>query len=529
MANRNAQNVTTTVALSPDDSITQPDTNEEWQDGQETSGSSPFSLPDATNIFSSLPIIRPEDLGQHGSYSQLDQFYLQTTLSVPERVMAQLYLISDSAGAPKYLVDKLMSCLRTGIHNGFDIHDPLLPSTRETFMARLQASSSLPPPEAVRVQLESGSYCTVWRNCFPKLLQDHLLSECFSQISFLDLPNSSSPFRSEPSSPVNHSSFARSDWFYHTYSHYRTQLDTGKYMLHPLILYIDKTGVDGIMKNTVEPLVCTSALLNQEQRQDTKNWIVLGYLPNQDSVQSPDDLDEQHFPKRSSSLRNYHRCLASLLAPLRLMQREMPPMLFRRGDSVEPLRIICPVVSVLGDNLSQNALCARLDNKTASSVRMSRRCLTSNLMSDAIPHVCIKFPDRVQHKLTLAALGVFYCRSQKDSYRSHNLQEWVAASSTPPHPFSSHDMGVFRQLREKLADDILRKCLGSHCVLNAFNGIDLGFGGCVHSATVGDVMHSFESGIVKLVVEILLDPLPPTSVRRIDNMVENVFGSHGPN
>jgi hypothetical protein len=61
---------------------------------------------------------------------------------------------------------------------------------------------------------------------------------------------------------------------------YENQLHAGEYMLHPLTLYTDKTGADGIMKNTLEPLVCTSTLLTAKTRQDCNNWFVIGYLPN---------------------------------------------------------------------------------------------------------------------------------------------------------------------------------------------------------------------------------------------------------
>jgi hypothetical protein len=146
-------------------------------------------------------------------------------------------------------------------------------------------------------------------------------------------------------------------------------------------------------------------------------------------------------------------------------------------------------------------------------------------MADIVPHVCVKFPDKIQHKLMMAALGVFYCRSQREKYRCDNLQRWVEASSSPPSPFTPYDMKCFRKTRETVSDEILWRCLGSHCVLNAFNGVDFGYGGCVHSATVADVMHSFESGLVKIVLELLLHPLPPSNVGMIDSLVEKSFGS----
>jgi hypothetical protein len=80
--------------------------------------------------------------------------------------------------------------------------------------------------------------------------------------------------------PVDHSSATKSTWYKATCDMYHQQLSNGKYLLHPLTLYIGKTGADGIMKNTLEPLVCTSTVfLTAKVRQGSSNWFVLGYIP----------------------------------------------------------------------------------------------------------------------------------------------------------------------------------------------------------------------------------------------------------
>jgi hypothetical protein len=136
------------------------------------------------------------------------------------------------------------------------------------------------------------------------------------------------------------------------------------------------------------------------------------------------------------------------------------------------MKVICPVVSILGDNLSQNLLCGKLENKHSSSCRMSRACLTFNCDKDNLPHVCQSFPVHLELQLTRAALGVSY-GSFTPSFASSNLEDWKQFQ--PPGGFNRPDAIALRKFREKIADSLLKSVLRSHCILNAFHGVDFGF------------------------------------------------------
>ena len=442
-------------------------------------------------------------------------------------VLAELSFLMDSAGAPKYLLDLIISHIRTAAsHRGFDLLSCVLP-TRSTLMNSLQSVISVPAPVSVPVPLETGQISSVLTNCFPSLFQHHLLSDAYSDLSNLDLPDPALPFSSKPAvDPPGSSSIIDSRWYQLTYRSHQTVLDSGSAILLPLLLYIDKTGVDQIMKNSVEPLVCTSALLSQSARQDPNNWFILGYLPSMLPNKRRPVIHDQWTPKRSSSQRDYHRCLGSILSQLKTIQHRRCTFRVRRGSSVRPMRIICPVVSILGDNLSQNLLCGKLENKTSSSSRMSRCCLTSNSNTDSLPHVCHPFPVLLELQLTNAALGVGY-GFDTPSFTSSNLEAWKQFQT--PSPFSRTDGITLRKLREKIADLLLKSVLGSHCIVNSFHGVDFGAANSVVPATSADIMHSFESGILKLVLSILLDPLCQSDINAIDRVVEQTFGSCGPN
>ena len=448
---------------------------------------------------------------------------LQVFLNKKQRVMAQLYSTADSAGAPKYLVDELMNILKAAnSDHGFQPTDPDI-TTRKPFMKSLQQTFGVPPPEEIPIKLEVGRTVTVSRNCFPRLLQDHLLSDTYRSLSNLDLPDPNQPFSSKPTPPMTYDNITQSYWFRQAYLQHQQELDSGTAILHPLIIYMDKTGVDQIMKNSLEPVACTSALLNQSQRQDIRNWMVLGFIPNLSSKKRKKARDLP-FPSPSSTPRDYHRCLAAVLAPLKLLQKSKPVMIFRRGDTKKALKLICPVVSVIGDNLSQNSVAGMLNNTGPSSVRMSRCCLTPYQQSDDVPHICSRFPTALQKRLILAALSCKYCHNDP-VFRSSNWLLWE--STQPPTPITKSERESMRRRRSLLAYDVLKKCLGSQCILNAFDGVDLGPQSCINTSTTTDLMHSFESGLLNYVLQILFPLMTPGHKKMIDDQVEKLFGAKG--
>jgi hypothetical protein len=151
----------------------------------------------------------------------------------------------------------------------------------------------------------------------------------------------------------------------------RNYIALGQTILHPLCFYIDKTGADKLQKNSLEPLVCTSSLLTAEARHDPRNWFVVGFVPNLELTSTARRTNETSKKRgKSSHARDFHNCLAKLLVDLLKLQRGKQVMLFRRGKEVGKFRIRCPISTVLGDNLSQNKLCAKIHNTHPSCPRM---------------------------------------------------------------------------------------------------------------------------------------------------------------
>jgi hypothetical protein len=146
-------------------------------------------------------------------------------LSQQHLVLAELSYLMDSAGAPStFWIARLRFA---SIHRGFDLLSGFLP-TRNTLMERLQSGASVPAPVSVPVALETGQMTTVLTNYVPSLFQRHLLSDAYSDLSNLDLPDPQSPFSSKPSvDPPGSTSIIDSRWYHLTYKSHQSWLDSG--------------------------------------------------------------------------------------------------------------------------------------------------------------------------------------------------------------------------------------------------------------------------------------------------------------
>ena len=306
------------------------------------------------------------------------------------------------------------------------------------------------------------------------------------------------------------------------------------------------------MKTSLEPLVCTSTILNQSARQSEKNWFVIGYIPNLEHTSSAKRrVSKLKQKNRSLSVRDYHMCLRVLLEPLKDLQSQNPVMKFRRGDQVAHYRIIAPVATVLGDNLSSNKLCGKMDNKT-SPVRMSRMCFTGFEDSDQVPHCCNHVPDIFIERLCMSALGCCYGQPLQAQASEYVLGEAPQERANSIHPSPNIDLWrgflrskpdgrrgetarkwllSWRRERERIADIILRKVFGSHSVDNAFNGVDFGSNqyGRIARATVADILHSVEEGLINYVLHLLFNTMTDSMKRDIDEFVEAMFCESGRN
>ena len=171
-----------------------------------------------------------------------------------DKVLAKIHHTCDQAGAPRYLADDILSIVRKETElNKFNISKT---TQRESLMARIEKSIKAKPVQAITVVLESGRTTTVYRFDFMDRLQRHLMSPVYANLDNINLPTKgceNSPFEL-PSPPQDYSDMTNGEWYSKALEKYKHLLSSGKYILHPLILYGDKTGVDSIEKNSLEPM-----------------------------------------------------------------------------------------------------------------------------------------------------------------------------------------------------------------------------------------------------------------------------------
>jgi hypothetical protein len=113
----------------------------------------------------------------------------------------------------------------------------------------------------------------------------------------------------------------------------------------------------------------------------------------------------------SAAIRDWHRCVQVIVQPLKDMQREKPPMFFRRGDRVKCARIESPfgAMSVTTRVRTQCGPCCP---------HMSRRCLTNSSSSAKSVHACFPVNALAIECLWMGALG---CTHTFSSYKPPDI------------------------------------------------------------------------------------------------------------
>jgi hypothetical protein len=240
-----------------------------------------------------------------------------------DRAMARMHQMCDQAGSPRYLADSIIKQLRQEmVQNGFDTCRSRI-TRRDSFMARANVASGSPPPEAIRISLESGQAVTVFRFPLKPQLQEHLLSSVFADLNNLSV-DPSDPWALYEKNGVVLKDFFDGTCYPATNAEFQQAKDEiHECILHPLLGCVDKTHVDGIEKNSLEPFMATSPGIRQHKREDSKSWFCLAFLPNLEMTSSAARRGQKGCKHtKSTAIRDYHRCFQALLQPLKDMQKK---------------------------------------------------------------------------------------------------------------------------------------------------------------------------------------------------------------
>ena len=476
-------------------------------------------------------------------------------VSPSDQSMARLYQLCNKAGAPRYLCDDIIQQIQKEVkYNHFDLMSSQITS-RKAFLHRLQKQNALQDAEAINVTLESGQDVVIHRFNYIQDLQQHLVSNVYADCT--NVVTGGNDVWGYHSSSDQLSELPHGQWYQRTLSDFETKhgIDASQYQFLPLIGYNDGTILS---KMHIEPVVIVPGNLTQSAREDISNWIMLGFVPNLHAQSGyVKGGSKKKSGGRSMHIRNYHHCLHILLQPLKELQAKQSKMWFRRGDDYRMYCVYAPIACWIGDNKAADELCGKIANRSRTSVRMSRRCLTCFNASDASHHECHPLHSQWTRYLISAGLGCTYgfygnldesddrilnrWKHQGSSFAnfgkedpikiptidlSPNIDHWVQFLSKLPTKQLRQKYIRARKKREELCDEILQKILGSHLSLNPFDELDFGRNEQgITRATVADLMHTLEEGIMWNFLEVFFAKLTPTISRQMDEYVESLFGS----
>ena len=475
--------------------------------------------------------ITPEDFIVHRSIKQnkeilsiKEQNELIVT-SAMEKSMAVLYKFCDESGNSRRFCDQFMDIvceLQSNYGLQIDSHTR---RRRQTFVERFKKlNKQISPPISIKVNLDVVGSVVAYKFNIYEILQQHLLSVVCSDLNNIIVDESDKwKFPQQRRNENPNGEMGLSAWSIQTYDMFvnrvsaQKQISINDFLFCPLVLYMDKTGVDKIEKNSLEPVVAIPAIIKNRQREVAENWMILGYIPNLHEKSAAQRRTTKGKKRhRSSSPRDHHECMRIILEELKIIQKEIPIFKIRRGDEIMEKRVYMPVILMEGDNLSQDLQEGRVSNKTKSSVRMTRRCLTTYEDSIKSPHSCRIISKTILRKLCLGALGCDHHNPRNTNWLEFlNIQKTINEKNMYEKALS---------LRKRICDDVLHKVYGSHSIDNAYHDIDFGITiNGIHTATATDILHTMDSGITPAYTKILIGMLTDSQKTLIDSYVQELF------
>lgn len=440
-------------------------------------------------------------------------------LTPVEAALAELYNLLDKAGAPLELFDTMIKFIEKHLGSAFVPGRRL--QRRDTFLKNLKVRFVLPDHENVPVTVETGNEPCVIPDTLYSLADSDNNSDVEAEVdnyrrshfdtiivprwsfedclrSFLldpflfgnvdNLVNKDRPFKKYVSRNPNDTELLSGRFYSDSYD--LKIADPSKELLVVIDMYLDKTGKSaGITSSCGEPLIWTTPLLSQKVRENHYAWNLLGFIADLETGSSAKKrLDSGRVHTKGRSLRNYHKVLATLLEGLvQYQQSGGKYMHVQMGDEVRYMKVIIVVGILSGDAKSGDAICARYGGKNCL-YRVSRWCMTG--FKDLDDYLCACFLVRM-------------C----------DLETLYKGASNPR---------VSAKERKKYRDAL--KLTSSHYVDNAFFQVDFGsnqYG--VTAATASDMMHLFESGIIKRVLNEFTTTMSTAVKADVDALIEKLF------
>ena len=264
-------------------------------------------------------------------------------LTLPEICAYQLITLLDEAKAPRNCYDRLIALLKRQQKMGFSVADAI---GRDTFLKSLKKKFKCPSVDSMTI-----GDSTVFRFPFVHMLQN-LLDVIGPDLHLIN-PDSIRTTGS-PDELWN------TRWMINTFRYVHRDFSMEEDVMLPIVIYIDKTGTDAYQRFSLEPVIFSLGNIPREKRESRRSWRHLGFIPSNNQME-----------KSQAKLQFYHNCLEAILQQLKTAQRQHPRVRVKKPDGgVCELRARLPIVVVMGDQLSQDTLCARLKVNAGGASRI---------------------------------------------------------------------------------------------------------------------------------------------------------------
>ena len=301
-------------------------------------------------------------LGSSVPAHAVDDYFDYPLLTHYETASLELREVLSKGGANLSTYNEIIKLIKKHNHPtegafgpGYSHHLP----NREALLQRVRKRFPTAKPYVKNVPTvdngkASSTPCIVFENI--RQLKELLLDEdIMGDMSNLAL-DPSNPFDTSAVSPNEiGSEVMASYWFMGTFD-MMVGVPDGKTMVIPLLIYLDKTGVDRMQRYGLEPVLYTLGIFTQKARRQRKFWRCMGYVPDFDSHTSSAKKAKLRNRKatKSERVRNYHDCLRAILQEFIDVQTHGIRTWVRIGQDLRYQTIFLPVSNVIGDGKSSD-------------------------------------------------------------------------------------------------------------------------------------------------------------------------------
>lgn len=289
-------------------------------------------------------------------------------------------------------------------------------------------------------------------------------------------------------------------------------VDGVDWILH-LLLYNDKTGSAGNQRYPVEPFLFTFAQIRRKLRNLPQCWRIAGYIPDLDTKSS---AERRHInnKNRGATAQTYHLCLEQVLKGFEIVQKQGILHWVRIGNYKKYVRVRPEVAFVISDGKAADMNTGRTPS-TFHTRRISRSCTTLQQDCDDVLRECQYLELTRELHQHFKSFGVSPKAVQEDPF--HRIQGNKGGSRPPT---AEEAAGIVERARIELDK---RSFVPAR---NAFIARCIRFGldsRRIWGASPTDLMHAFQSGIVKYLVKMVVDKLSTAKQVRLDRLVHKLF------